>query len=147
MPNADAQGGFTLIETLGVMLIIALIATLIMPTARGTGRGQLKALALETADLMRRERVGAVLTRRLRHVSIDGDQRMLIGDGGKQVAIPTDVVFDVLGANEAWAGRRSLVRFETDGSSSGTVIKLARQDLAYEIRVNWYTGGVTILEP
>jgi general secretion pathway protein H len=147
MPSADSRGGFTLIETLGVMLIIALIATLIMPTARGTGRGQLKALALETADLMRRERIGAVLTRRLRHVSIDGDQRMLIGDGGKQVAIPTDVVFDVLGANEAWAGRRSLVRFETDGSSSGTVIKLTRQDLAYEIRVNWYTGGVTILEP
>jgi general secretion pathway protein H len=147
MSSADSRGGFTLIETLGVMLIIALIATLIMPTARGTGRGQLKALALETADLMRRERIGAVLTRRLRHVSIDGDQRMLIGDGGKQVAIPTDVVFDVLGANEAWAGRRSLVRFETDGSSSGTVIKLTRQDLAYEIRVNWYTGGVTILEP
>jgi general secretion pathway protein H len=147
MSSADARGGFTLIETLGVMLIIALIATLIMPTARGTGRGQLKALALETADLMRRERIGAVLTRRLRHVSIDGDERMLIGDGGKQVAIPTDVVFDVLGVNEAWAGRRSLVRFETDGSSSGTVIKLARQDLAYEIRVNWYTGGVTILEP
>jgi general secretion pathway protein H len=53
----------------------------------------------------------------------------------------------VLGVNEAWAGRRSLVRFETYGTSSGTVIRLARQDLAYEIRVNWYTGGVTILEP
>lgn len=147
MPNAEARAGFTLIETLGVMLIIALIATLVMPTGRGTGRGQLKALALETADLMRRERIGAVLTRHLRHVSIDGDRRTLIGDGGKEVAIPPDVVLDVLGVNEAWSGRRSLVRFETDGSSSGTVIKLARQDLAYEIRVNWYTGGVSILEP
>jgi len=147
MSSAERRAGFTLVETLGVMLIIALIATLAMPTGRGTGRGQLKALALETADLMRRERVGAVLTRRLRHVSVDGDARMLVGDGGKGVAIPADVVLDVLGVNEAWAGRRSLVRFETDGSSSGTVLRLARQDLAYETRVNWYTGGVTILEP
>jgi general secretion pathway protein H len=146
MSSAEGRAGFTLVETLGVMLIIALIATLAMPTGRGTGRGQLKALALETADLMRRERVGAVLTRRLRHVSVDGDARMLVGDGGKRIAIPADVVLDVLGV-EAWAGRRALVRFETDGSSSGTVLRLARRDLAYEIRVNWYTGGVTILEP
>lgn len=132
---------------MGVMLIIAFIATLIMPLTRGTGRGQLKALTLETADLLRRERVGAVLSRRLRHVSIDGERRVLIGDGGRTVAIPNDVVLDVMGANEAWAGRRSLVRFETDGSSSGIVLKLARDDLAYQIRVNWYTGGVTIVEP
>lgn len=147
MSSAERRAGFTLVETLGVMLVIALIATLAMPTGRGTGRGQLKVLALETADLMRRERVGAVLTRRLRHVSVDGDARMLVGDGGKRVAIPADVVLDVLGVNEAGAGRRALVRFETDGSSSGTVLRMARQDLAYEIRVNWYTGGVTILEP
>ena len=83
------------------MLIVALIATLAMPSGRGTGRGQLKALALETADLMRRERIGAVLTRRLRHVSVDGDARMLVGDGGRRVAIPADVVLDVLGVNEA----------------------------------------------
>ena len=146
MSSAEGRAGFTLVETLGVMLIVALIATLAMPTGRGTGRGQLKALALETADLMRRERVGAVLTRRLRHVSVDGDARMLVGDGGKRIAMPADVVLDVLGV-EAWAGRRALVRFETDGSSSGTVLRLARRDLAYEIRVNWYTGGVTILEP
>ena len=80
MSSAEGRAGFTLVETLGVMLIVALIATLAMPTGRGTGRGQLKALALETADLMRRERVGAVLTRRLRHVSVDGDARMLVGD-------------------------------------------------------------------
>jgi general secretion pathway protein H len=63
------------------------------------------------------------------------------------VAIPGDVSLDVMGVNETWAGRRSLVRFETDGSSSGTVIKLAREGFGYEIRVNWYTGGVTLVEP
>jgi general secretion pathway protein H len=141
--SADARGGFTLIETMAVMLIIALVASIVVPMTRGTGRGQLKAVALETADLLRRERVGAVLTRRLRHVSIDGEQRVLIGDGGRSVAIPGDV----MGVNETWAGRRSLVRFETDGSSSGTVIKLAREGFGYEIRVNWYTGGVTLVEP
>jgi hypothetical protein len=27
------------------------------------------------------------------------------------------------------------------------VIKLAREGFGYEIRVNWYTGGVTLVEP
>ena len=147
MSSADRQAGFTLIETMAVMLIVALIASLAVPMMRGTGRGSLKALTLETADLLRRERLGAILTRRVRHVSIDGERRTVLGDGGKAIRIPDDVALDVLGVNETWSGRRSLVRFETDGSSSGTVLKFARAGLGYEIRVNWYTGGVTIVDP
>ena len=128
------------------MLIVALVAALAMPAIRGTGRGQLKAVAMETADLLRRERIGAVLTGRLRHVAIDGDRRLLVGDSGRTVQIPADVVFDVVGAHGTWAGLRALVRFEADGSSSGTVMRLARQGSAYEVRVNWYTGGVTLVE-
>ena len=129
------------------MLIVALLATLVIPITRGSGRGQLKALALETADLLRRERLGAVLTRRLRHVTLDGERRLFVGDGGKALRIPDDVVLDVLGVRESWAGRRTIARFDGDGSSSGTVLRLARDGYGYEIRVNWYTGGVTILEP
>ena len=113
------KSGFTLIEVLAVMLIIALVASFVVPLTSGTGRGKLKALTLEIAVLLRRERLGAILTRRDRQVSLDGERRALVGDGGDVIAVPPDVVVDVLGANELWSGRVAVVRFHPDGASSG----------------------------
>jgi len=89
--SADLRAGFTLIEVVAVMLIIALVASLAVSMMTGTGRGGLKALTLETAALLRRERLGAIMTGRAREVSIDGGRRVLVGDGGDVLAIPRDV--------------------------------------------------------
>jgi general secretion pathway protein H len=110
----------------------------------GTGRGGLKALTLEAAALLRRERLGAVLTGQDRQVSLDGERRELVGDGGSVLAIPRDVVLDVLGIDAVWSGRQAVVRFAPDGASTGAVLKLSRENAEYEIRVNWYTGGVAV---
>jgi general secretion pathway protein H len=142
--TTDRRAGFTLIEVVAVMLIIALVASLAVAMMPGTGRGRLKALTLETAALLRRERLGAVLTGRDRQVSIDGERRVLVGDGGDVVAIPRDVVLDILGIDALWSGRQAVVRFNPDGASTGAVLKLSREKAEYEIRVNWYTGGVAI---
>ena len=142
--TTERCGGFTLIEVVAVMLIIALVASLAVTKIPGTGRGRLKAVALETAALHRRERLGAVMTGRDRQVSVDGEQRVLVGDGGDVVAIPRDVVIDMLGIDALWSGRQAVVRFHPDGASTGAVLKLSREKAEYEIRVNWYTGGVSI---
>lgn len=142
--TADRRAGFTLIEVVAVMLIIALVASLAFAMMPGTGRGRLKALALETAALLRRERLGAVMTGLERQVSIDGEQRVLVGDGGDVVAVPRDVVLDILGIDALWSGRQAVVRFHPDGASTGAVLKLSREKAEYEIRVSWYTGGVAI---
>ena len=142
--STDRRAGFTLIEVVAVMLIIALVASLAVTTIPGTGRGRLKALALEAAALLRRERLGAVMTGRERQVSIDGEKRVLVGDGGDVLAIPRDVALDVLGIDALWSGRQAVVRFTPDGASTGAVLKLSREKAEYEIRVNWYTGGVAI---
>ena len=142
--TSDQRAGFTLIEVVAVMLIIALVASLAVTTIPGTGRGRLKALTLETAALLRRERLGAVMTGRERQVSIDGEKRVLVGDGGDVVAVPRDVVLDILGIDALWSGRQAVVRFHPDGASTGAVLKLSREKAEYEIRVNWYTGGVAI---
>jgi general secretion pathway protein H len=142
--STDRRAGFTLIEVVAVMLIIALVASLAVTMMPGTGRGGLKALTLETAALIRRERLGAVLTGRDRQVSLDGERRVLIGDGGNVIAIPRDVAVDILGIDALWSGRQAVVRFTPDGASTGAVLKLSRENAEYEIRVNWYTGGVAI---
>jgi general secretion pathway protein H len=126
------------------MVIIALVASLAITMMPGTGRTGLKALALETAALLRRERLGAIMTGRDRHVSLDWARRVFVGDGGGAVTIPRDVVIDTLGASGPLMDRAAVVRFHPDGASSGAVLRLSREKAEYEIRVNWYTGGVTI---
>ena len=76
-------------------------------------------------------------------MSIDGERRFW----SATVACrrnPRDVVLDILGVDALWSGRQAVVRFNPDGASTGAVLKLSREKAEYEIRVNWYTGGVAI---
>jgi general secretion pathway protein H len=145
--NIDGEAGSTLVEIMAVMLIIALVASLAVTMTPGSGRTRLKALALEAAALLRHERIAAILTQHDRRVSVDGERRALIGDGGDVVAIPHDVVLDVLGTDAQWSGRQAVVHFLPNGASSGAVLKFSRERMAYEIRVNWYTGRVAVESP
>ena len=110
-----------------MMLIIALLASLVVTLTPGTGRAQLKAVSLETAALLRRERLDAILTGRARQVSIDNKQRALVGDGRDLVLIPRDVVLDVLGVRRTlvgtWIGRALRARRRFYGSRSQTVAR------------------------
>jgi general secretion pathway protein H len=142
--NVDRGAGFTLIEVMAVMVIIALVASLAVTMMPGTGRAGLKAVTLQAASLLRRERLGAILTGRDREVSLDNKRRILVGDGGDIVALPRDVTLDILGIDALWSGRQAVVRFHPDGASTGAVLKLSREKAEYEIRVNWYTGGVAV---
>jgi general secretion pathway protein H len=144
MSSIDRRAGFTLLEVVAVVLIIALVSSLVIAATPGTGRAGLQAVTLQAATLLRRERMSAILNRRVRRVSLDGVRRVLVGEGGAVVAIPSDVKVDVLGADALWSGRRAVVRFEPDGASSGAVLRLSRERAGYEIRVNWYTGGVSV---
>jgi general secretion pathway protein H len=144
MSSIDRRAGFTLLEVVAVMLIIALVSSLVIAATPGTGRAGLQAVTLQAATLLRRERMSAILNRRVRRVSLDGVRRVLVGEGGTVVAIPSDVKVDVLGADALWSGRLAVVRFEPDGASSGAVLRLSRERAGYEIRVNWYTGGVSV---
>ncbi len=139
---SDPRAGSTLIEVMAVMMIIAMIATLTVTAVPGTGRAQLKALTLQTAALLRRERLAAILTGRSRQVSLDPEQRTLVGDGGVVIVIPRDVVLDVVGVSEVWSGRQAVVRFEPDGASTGAVLGFAWEGARYVVNVDWYSGGI-----
>jgi general secretion pathway protein H len=145
MSTAERQSGFTLLEVIAVMTIVALVASLVVAATPGTGRAGLKALTLRTASLLRRERTRAILDGRAMRVVLDGGRRLLIGDDGAAIAIPRDVVVNVLGIDATWSGRLAVVGFDPDGASTGVVLKLSREQAGYEIRVNWYTGGVSVL--
>jgi len=141
------QNGFTLIEMLAVMLILVLAASAItMATRPGQGAAGLKALALQTAAVFRTARAGAISKRAERVVVIDTGRRQIrYGHGTKPLDIGSNINLIITAAdNERRAGDIAGIRFFPNGSSTGGTLRLERDQQAYEVRVNWLTGYVSV---
>jgi general secretion pathway protein H len=145
--RSHRRAGFTLVEMMAVMMIVALISALVVTWTFGSGRPTVKAIALEAAALLRRERLGAMLSGHPRHVALDVSARVLIGESGGKVAVPQDVSLDLLAAEGSNGALRAVARFEPDGAASGAVLAFAKERARYEVRVDWFDGRVSIDAP
>jgi general secretion pathway protein H len=148
---ADATGGedgFTLLEVVCVVAIISIIAAIILPALpRGTPRARIEAYALETASLLKADRISAM--RRGVEVATEvdaGSRSVRSGAYRRTVRVPNDVVLDAMLAARCGERRAgTTISFFASGMSCGGTIALTRQGVGYQIRVNWLTGGVDIV--
>jgi general secretion pathway protein H len=144
----EAQRGFTLLEMVCVIALIALIAAVLLPfMPRQTTRARLQGYALEAATLLKDDRNAAIARRADVATQVDARSRAIrSGASGEILRIPADVRFDALLPQSC---RRkpalSSIDFFADGMSCGGAITLTRLDTSYEIRVNWLTGRVEIV--
>jgi general secretion pathway protein H len=146
--SGAGEGGFTLIEVVCVLAIIALLAAILLPEIpRGTSRSRLEAYALEIATVLKTDRNSAIRRRAAIATEIDALGRSVrSGASARTIRVPTDVQFDAALAvrcNQREAG--STIVFFASGMSCGGVIALTRLGIGYQIRVNWLTGGVEIV--
>jgi general secretion pathway protein H len=144
----SADDGFTLLEIVCVMAIISILAALILPAIpRGTSRTRLEAFALQTAALLKTDRLAAMQRRIRVATELDPISRSIrSGATGSTVVLPHDVGFDALLAarcNQRAAGRT--IDFFPSGMSCGGTIALLRPGGGFQVRVNWLTGGVEIV--
>jgi general secretion pathway protein H len=144
-----AQDGFTLLETVCVVAIIAMLTAVLLPILpRKTSRPRLEAYAVETASLLNADRTAAIRRRVAVATQIDANSRSIrSGSSGRVVQFPDDVAIDALlpqRCNEAPAFRT--ISFFATGMSCGGTIALSRPGVGYEIRVNWLTGGIEIVQ-
>jgi general secretion pathway protein H len=143
-----AEAGFTLLEIVCVMAIISILAALILPAIpRGTSRTRLEAFALQTAALLKTDRLAAMQRRMRVATALDPLSRSIrSGATGNSLVLPRDVGFDALLAsrcNQRAAGRT--IDFFPSGMSCGGTIALSRPGGGFQVRVNWLTGGVEIV--
>ena len=146
--NEAGQTGFTLLEMVCAIAIIAIIAAVLLPIVpRNTSRARLQAYALETATLLKSDRNAAIRARADVSTLVDAPSRAIrSGATSQAIRIPDDVRFDaVLPRTCQQRAVPSTISFFADGMSCGGTIALARLDMAYEIRVNWLTGRIEIV--
>jgi general secretion pathway protein H len=142
------EPGFTLIEVVCVLAIVALLAALVVPSLpRATSQSRLAGYAVDVAALLKRDRNAAIRNHAMVSTSLDADRRVVrSGIGNAVVEFPEDVAFSALLAQRC-ADRMvgSTIDFFPNGASCGGVIAILRQGVGYQIRVNWLTGGVEVV--
>ncbi len=148
MKRRWTEGGFTLIEVVCVLAIIALIAALVLPALpRATSQARLAGYAVDVAALLKGDRNAAIRNHAMVSTALDADRRTVrSGYRAALVEIPADVSFSALLAQRC-ADRivGSTIDFFPSGASCGGVIAISRQGFGYQVRVNWLTGGVEVV--
>jgi general secretion pathway protein H len=144
----SADEGFTLLEMVCVLAIVAILAAIVIPALpRGTSRARLEAYAVETAAMLKADRNSAVRNRTSIATQVDAPLRLIrSGATGREIRVPDDVAFDALLAarcNQRLSG--PTIQFFASGMSCGGTIALTRLGVGYEVRVNWLTGGVEVV--
>jgi general secretion pathway protein H len=143
-----AERGFTLLEMVCVLAIIAMLASVLLPLIpRQTSRSRLQAYALQAATLLKADRNAAIRRGSDVVTVVDtGTRSIHSGATSETVRIPDDVHFDAL-LPETCRQRAALstISFFANGMSCGGTIALTRLDTGYEVRVNWLTGRVEIV--
>lgn len=145
-----AARGFTLVELLVVLGIAALLVALAAPVvSRGLPGAALKAAASDVAGGLRRVHSQAIVSNRETVFQIDvAARRAAVGDEPRPLALPAELRLTVVVGDSEVAGEGvGGIRFFPDGSSTGGRITLALDDRAYDVRVDWLTGRVTLEGP
>ena len=140
------QGGFTLLETIIVLVlagaIFALAAGLLSRKLPGQ---QLRIAAKEVAAQLRYTRAQALASGQSQVFSLDARTREWNAAGRHHGKLPGDVQIVATGArNEAGREGVAAVRFFPEGAATGGRFVLSHDDAAWQVDVQWLTGEVSL---
>lgn len=140
--------GFTLMEILAVVALIALAATVVsVSVGSGLSGARVKAASRDMVAALRYTRGQAIVKRETQALSVDVEQRRYRAPGRPWKELPKDMTMKLFTARseleEEGVGR---IRFFPDGSSTGGHVDLVRGDAVWRVEVTWLTGDVRLRE-
>jgi general secretion pathway protein H len=140
--------GFTLLELLAVMALLALAAVMIVPRlSAGPGTLQLHAAARQIGAALRTTRGDAVVSNRDAVFALDVDAGVFRAGKAAPRRLPGGIAASlVTAAEERIAAGTGGIRFFPDGSSTGGRVLLDEHGRRAVVAVDWLTGSVVIDE-
>jgi general secretion pathway protein H len=141
--------GFTLVELLVVLVILALLLGLVMPFLGGGARAELQSATNRVAAGLREARSRAIRDGKTAIFVVDGARGrfgILAGDAPLQ-QLGDSLRLGLLAADaDTLEPGRGIIRFFADGSSTGGVVGLVRGEKRENVAIDWLTGRVAITE-
>lgn len=144
-PGIAQTRGFTLIEMLAVIALIAIATTIAAVSLHGRSRGELNAAAQQVAAGLRDTRTRAMATGKPQWFTLDLRAHAFAAPGRDPRTLPAAAKVDVTSAADADARPGTArIGYFPDGSSSGGNITLAENHRSARVDVDWLTGAVTV---
>jgi general secretion pathway protein H len=139
-----AMAGFTLVEMLVVLGIIALVVTTAVPLlSRGSDTLRLETASYEIASALRATRAAAIVQNSVMTLKVDVDRRTFGSAVVPQRSFaPTIEAKMTYAAATRSASSEGGFRFFPDGSSTGGDLTLASNGNQVRLCVDWLTGTV-----
>lgn len=143
------RNGFTMMELLIVLAIMAFVASMTIPMiGSGVSNGALKGAARELAAGLRFARSEAVAKRHETFVAIDlAGRRFKVADDPAEHQLPKGAEIKLFTAQADIVNESTgAIRFFPDGGSNGGRVTIASGERKYDIDVDWLTGRISILQ-
>jgi general secretion pathway protein H len=146
--SAAAATGFTLIEILVVLAILAFSFTLVAGYRPPWSRGlEIDATAAKLASELRLVRSEAIAANQPSAFELDAAGRRYRSGSDSPRALPGRMAVELLTiAGEQQGSVAGRIRFYPDGSSTGGRIVLAERGRRVAIGVDWLTGRVSVAD-
>jgi len=146
MHARDAQAGFTLLEVLMVLLLIAAASALTAAViTNGFSGMRLRADAKEIAAQLRYTRAQAIATGAPQRFLIDPAAHTWTAPNERGGTIDPKFGVTFTGAREVQPVRGiGAIVFFSDGASTGGRVQLSAKEAAWNVDVQWLTGEVKV---
>lgn len=148
MLNRHRQAGFTLVEMLMVVGLIALLAAVLAPSMIPTPNNQLRSNAADLMGALRATRLHAMQSRHDAALQVNTEERSYQRpDEENPKKLDGDFKIQLTTArNELTDAETGAIRFFPDGSSTGGRITLSNGNMTRHVDIGWLTGRIRLLE-
>ena len=138
--------GFTLIEMLVVLSIVALALALVVPAVSKSMVVSVHDVARDMQISLRQARAKAVTSQQATLFWVDTQQHSYVDHKNKVKSFPDTIDIRVKVASTEVEGDKAGVRFFSDGSSTGGQLAVYDAGATVSVEIDWLTGRVSIID-
>jgi general secretion pathway protein H len=144
-----SRGGFTLVEMLVVLVIVALMMALVGTSiSRNISGAEMRTAASKVAASLRYTRTQAILTKSEQVFLVDAENLTYQAAEREAQKLPEGMKVELNTArSELTSETAGGIRFYPDGGSTGGNVRLEANGRIYRVNVAWLTGEASVERP